>query len=414
MVAKSSIGNIYTYNPIDNSIVDGRMDSVQIQLTFKPLEEITELHNVSSFTIGVTEQCNLRCSYCCYSGAYKEHRRHSANRLSIEQITSIIEFILRYSASKEISVDFYGGEALLEFDWIKTFVHEAKGNRSIHWQFEVSTNGLLLSPDKIDWLVTNQFKIFVSVDGIGHCHDNCRKDIKGRPTYSTINANLSYIKEHYSDFWEKNVHIMMTIHDIANLSVIADSWESSDLFNKKIPYRISEVATVYNDKTPKLDEASELHIYLPLIEWYKDHPKNSVMSTFFNIWLAEWINRPIGEIEPEIEYPTCVPYNRKLYIDAMGSIGICERISDNIRFGSITDGIDFSKLNEVRHRSASFIDQSCSNCEIARVCDICPDVLKIPETIKETYCHNQKVMQRIKFRCFCELAEADFIKNLWE
>lgn len=410
MKIKTSIGLIYTYHPLDNRIVDGDSIGVnQLQYKFKPIENVVDLPYVSSFTIGVTEQCNLRCSYCCYSGAYPEHRSHSTNRLSIKQIPSIIEFILKYATSKEITVDFYGGESLLEFDWIRTFVREAKENQSIHWQFEVSTNGLLLSPDKVDWFVANQFNIFVSVDGVGHFHDNCRKDNKGQPTYSTIDANLSYIKDHYFDFWENNVHIMMTIHDISNLSEIADSWESSDLFNNKVPYRISEVSAVYNDMTPKLDDASELHIYLPLVEWYKGHPDNSVMNTFFNIWLAEWIKRPIGEINQEVEYPTCVPHNKKLYIDSTGNIGICERISDKIRFGSIEDGIDFSKLNEIRRKTSLFIDQSCSNCEIARLCDICPDVLKISDTIKETYCHNQRVMHRIKLRCFCELAENDLI-----
>lgn len=410
MKVRTSSGFEYSYNPVDNSIVDeGSMDVTNLNIAFKPLGEISNLSNVSSFTLGVTEQCNLRCSYCCYSGAYHEHRKHSVNSLSIDRIPTIIEFILNYSTSKEITVDFYGGESLLEFEWIKEFVYKTKEINTVVWRFEISTNGLLLSPDKVDWLVSNRFDIFVSIDGIGHYHDNCRKDINGRPTYLTIASNLSYLKEHYLQYWDFNVHVMMTIRDITKLPDIAEAWEASDLFSNKAPYRISEVSTIYNDTTPKLDEKSELDKYLQLIEWYKDHPDSAVINTFFNIWLAEWINRPIGVIENEIVYPTCVPYNRKLYIDAMGTIGICERISDNIRFGSIKDGIDFSKLNEIRRKTASFIDHSCSNCEIARICDICPDVLKISDDIKETYCHNQKVMQRVKLRSFCELAEAELI-----
>lgn len=406
----TSKGFQYTYIPIDNSVVDtDSIAQLDLNICFKTFEEVSKLPNLSFFTIGVTERCNLRCSYCCYSGVYQEHRKHSVNSLSIDRIPTIIEFILNYSTSKEITVDFYGGESLLEFEWIKEFVYKTKEINTVVWRFEISTNGLLLSPDKVDWLVSNRFDIFVSIDGIGHYHDNCRKDINGRPTYLTIASNLSYLKEHYLQYWDFNVHVMMTIRDITKLPDIAEAWEASDLFSNKAPYRISEVSTIYNDTTPKLDEKSELDKYLQLIEWYKDHPDSAVINTFFNIWLAEWINRPIGVIENEIVYPTCVPYNRKLYIDAMGTIGICERISDNIRFGSIKDGIDFSKLNEIRRKTASFIDHSCSNCEIARICDICPDVLKISDDIKETYCHNQKVMQRIKFRCFCELAEADLI-----
>lgn len=403
-------GYTYSYNSINNSIIAGETTVIQNKhIKFKQLEEISILPNVSCFTINATEQCNFRCSYCCYSGKYKEHRKHSFKKLSIEDIRSIIDFMIKHSCQDIITVDFYGGESLLEFDWIKEFVYTAKEQEDIYWQFELSTNGLLLTPNVVKWLEVNQFNVFVSVDGIGHFHDECRKDIVGRPTYATIEANLFYIKEQYPDYWENNVYIMMTIQDISNLSTIAEAWEASNLFQDKAPYRMSEVSTVYNDTTPKLDEASELKRYLQLIDWYKDHQDNTVMSTFFDIWLAEWINRPIGEVEHDIEYPTCVPHNRKLYIDAAGAIGICERISDNIRFGSIEDGINFSKLNEIRRKTATFIEQSCSNCEIARVCDICPDILKISDTIKDTYCHNQKVNQRIKFRCFCELAEADLI-----
>lgn len=415
MRVKTSGGFRYTYNPIDNSIVDAdSMVQSDLNIRFKPLGEIYKLPNISSFTIGVTERCNLRCSYCCYSGSYPEHRNHSTSSLSDDQIPSVLDFILKYINSNEISIDFYGGESLLELDWIKKFIQKAKGIETVVWNFEVSTNGILLVPDIVDWLVANQFNVFVSVDGVGNFHDDCRKDINGQPSYATIEKNLSYIKEHYPDFWTNNVHIMMTVRDISHLPEIAVSWDSSTLFEDKAPYRMSEVSTVYNDTTLKLDEDSELDKYLQLVDWYKGHPDNSLMGAFFNIWLAEWINRPIGEIESNIEYPTCVPDNRKLYIDAKGNIGICERISDNIRFGTIADGIDFSKLNEVRRKTASFIDQSCSNCEMARVCDICPDVLKIPEAMKETYCHNQKVIQRVKFQCYCELAEADFIQNLWE
>lgn len=406
----TSNGFEYIYNPIDNCIVDEGFGFLpDLSIAFKPLEEISELPSISFFTIGVTERCNLRCTYCCYSGAYSEHRRHSVRSLSVNQIPKIIDFILKYSTSKEITLDFYGGESLLELNWIKRFVSEVKEIESIVWRFEVSTNGLLLTSDIVDWLVINQFKVFVSVDGIGHFHDDCRRDIKGQPTYATIERNLFYIKEHYPDYWTNNVHIMMTVHDINNLPQIAESWEVSKLYEDKGPYRLSEVSTIYNDTTSKLEEVSELNRYLNLVEWYKDHPDNSVISTFFNIWLAEWINRPLGVVDLEIEYPTCVPYNRKLYIDANGNIGICERISDRIRFGSIEDGIDFSILNDVRRKTASFIDQSCSSCEIARLCDICPDILKISDVLKETYCHNQKIMQRIKLSCFCELAENDLI-----
>lgn len=410
MQVKTSNGYVYSYDPIDNSIVDGDIRNFQTtNMKFKPLAKIFELPNVSSYTIGVTEQCNLRCSYCCYSGQYPEHRKHSAQRLSVDDIPSIIEFIIQNSIDKLITVDFYGGESLLEFEWIKRFVHTAIATTDISWNFEVSTNGLLLNHNVVDWLVKQNFRIFVSVDGIDDLHDNYRKDVKGSCTFYRIYDNLSYIKERHGDFWESNVNLMMTIQEISSFPEIAKQWKSDTLLRDKIPYRISEVSTIYNENTPKVDEDSESSKYIQLVEWYKEHPDNNVMKTFFKIWLAEWIERPIIKLDQQVEYPTCIPYNRKLYIDASLNIGICERIADTIRIGSIAGGIDYEKVNSIAETTAAFIDNNCSKCEIARICDLCPDVLKISKDLTETYCHNQKIMQKIKFSCFCELAEADLI-----
>ena len=134
MEIRTSCGFEYSYNPIDNSIVDGKGKGMQnLHISFKPLKEISSLPEVCSFTIGVTEQCNFRCSYCCYSGKYNEHRKHSFRKLSIESIKTIIDFIVKHSCKNEITVDFYGGESLLEFGWIKAFVQAAKEQDNIRW-----------------------------------------------------------------------------------------------------------------------------------------------------------------------------------------------------------------------------------------------------------------------------------------
>ena len=185
---------------------------------------------------------------------------------------------------------------------------------------------------------------------------------------------------------------MMTIPDIAKLPELSEAWMYHPILKDKIPFRMSEVATIYDVTTPLADLESELNLYLPLVAYRIANSENIIVETFFKTWLGEWIERPIGRIEGKEAYPTCVPNNRKLYIDSKEKIGICERISDRI-VGTLS----------------AFIDRRCSTCEIARVCDICPDVLSIPDEILDVYCHNQKILQQVKFRCFCELAEANLI-----
>lgn len=411
MQVTTSLGNTYSYNPYDNSISEGLHKGIGLfQVKFKPLTEIKELNNIESYTIGVTEKCNLRCTYCCYSGIYSEHRTHANKSLRVSDIADIISFIENTVKSDTFSVEFYGGESLLELDWIKAFVNlisETFSQKKI--QFELSTNGILLSNSVVDWLVQNKFHLFVSIDGIGKYHDLCRKNVSGHGTFTQIQTNLEYIKNRYPDFWTDKVDLMMTISDISLMPKISREWSESELLSSKMPIRISEVAGIYNSETTKIDFDFEKQKYLQLVKYGIKNPDEPLIKTFFDIWLAEWTNRPIFELNDSVEYPTCLPNNKKLYIDARGDVGICERITDTIRIGNIKQGLNFDSINTVVRRTAGFIDKHCSSCPSARICDICPDVLKLPSDLVNTYCHNQRTMHKIKNLCFCELAEANMI-----
>ena len=67
----------------------------------------------------VTQSCNLRCSYCTYSGSYN-HRTHSNNSMSVETAERAIDFFIkRTKDNKRIAVSFFGGEPLLNLGLIK-------------------------------------------------------------------------------------------------------------------------------------------------------------------------------------------------------------------------------------------------------------------------------------------------------
>lgn len=75
----------------------------------------------------VTQNCNLRCQYCVYSGSYI-NRVHNNKRMSVEVAKQAIDFLVKHSEnSKEISIGFYGGEPLLEVPLIREVVDYAEG-----------------------------------------------------------------------------------------------------------------------------------------------------------------------------------------------------------------------------------------------------------------------------------------------
>lgn len=112
---------------------------------------------VFNLVLQVTQNCNLRCSYCAYSGAYY-NRTHSQKRMSFEMAKKAIDFLFSHSSERDqLVIGFYGGEPLLEFDLITQIVEYSE---SIGWgkklRYVVTTNATLLTDKVLDFFVVTR------------------------------------------------------------------------------------------------------------------------------------------------------------------------------------------------------------------------------------------------------------------
>ena len=153
----------------------------------------------------VTQNCNLRCEYCVYSGSYI-NRVHTNKRMSFETAVKTIDFLAAHSLNcNEVSIGFYGGEPLLEIELIKKAVSYAKevfGEKKVN--FNMTTNATLLNMDIADFLVQNDFNITISLDGPRNIHNKNRifaNSNKG--TFDLIMENIALIREKYPFFDKK-------------------------------------------------------------------------------------------------------------------------------------------------------------------------------------------------------------------
>jgi len=128
-----------------------------------------------TITLQVTQNCNLRCKYCVYSGSY-ENRIHTNKRMSFETAQKAIDFLHDHSSlSAAVSIGFYGGEPLLEIDLIKKCVDYAKkifDGKDL--SFTMTTNATLLTETIMDFLVENNFYVTISFDGPQKIQDKNR------------------------------------------------------------------------------------------------------------------------------------------------------------------------------------------------------------------------------------------------
>ena len=127
--------------------------------------------NIGQLILQVTQNCNLRCKYCVYSGSYV-NRTHSNKRMSFETAKKAVDFYYRHNRNKKNAIiGFYGGEPLLEMDLIKRVVEYSKklfeGKFIV---FNITTNATLLTEDIIHFFNDNNIGLTISLDGPKSVH----------------------------------------------------------------------------------------------------------------------------------------------------------------------------------------------------------------------------------------------------
>ena len=110
--------------------------------------------------------------------------------MSKEIARSAIDFLLENSGSHyNLDIDFFGGEPLLNFDVVKDTVAYAKSKEEEykkHFNFTLTTNGLLLDDEVIDYLNENMKNVVLSLDGRKEKHDQFRKTLNGKGSYDAV------------------------------------------------------------------------------------------------------------------------------------------------------------------------------------------------------------------------------------
>lgn len=142
---------------------------------------------VKALCLHVAHDCNLRCTYCfADEGEYKGKR----SLMSYETGQKALEFLAKNSGTrKNLEVDFFGGEPLMNFEVVKKLVEYGRSiekEYNKNFRFTITTNGLLLDEEKLKYINENMVNIVLSIDGRKNINDNMRKTIKGTSSYDII------------------------------------------------------------------------------------------------------------------------------------------------------------------------------------------------------------------------------------
>lgn len=409
MKIQTRSGNIYSYNKQTGEIVGGDI-SVQLPMwRFAPFVYFESLPEVDSFILGLTEQCNLRCTYCCYSGNYANKRVHNTSSMDSGGVDEIFAFIDSFASRRPIKLFIYGGEPLLNYNLVEYVIDKARKRWNNDVSFTVSTNGTTLTKERIDRLVANNVVLAVSIDGTESFHDRYRVDAWGNGSYSKLYEALSYIKSTYPEYTKK-MSLIMTLASFDKIAEIAEAWHNDEILHDMAPTMMNSLVPNFTQGVDRADYEEVKEFYNTLLDTYEKHQDWVVLRKLFESCVAYWKERPIFEPMSAVPMATCLPNNTKLYIDTNLQIGVCEKMSDNYRIGSIKDGIDWNKANDIVRNYYNRRVTRCKNCYAVRMCNMCLTAIEYMDEQWDVLCHNEQVYTRVFMYVFCEMAERGLIK----
>lgn len=142
---------------------------------------------IKALCLHVAHSCNLACTYC-FAGQGKYQGEQAL--MSFETGKRALDFLIEHSGSRHnLEVDFFGGEPLVNFEVVKELTAYARSIEKEHnknFRFTLTTNGVLIDDDVIDFCNREMSNVVLSLDGRKEVNDRFRKTINDKGSYDLI------------------------------------------------------------------------------------------------------------------------------------------------------------------------------------------------------------------------------------
>lgn len=422
---KSNIDDYIKEEETNKLYEEGFLSSNRVKEIAHSENELLSFHlesNVKMLILQVTQQCNFRCEYCIFSGGYL-NRNHSNKKMSISMALKGIDFLINHSKNhNKIFISFYGGEPLLEFNFIKQCIEyaekEAEGKKVL---FSMTTNGSLLTDEIVEFLYKHDVALTISLDGPKEVHDIHRKFASNNcGSFDKVINNFINIEKKFPDYIKKlNFNAVIDTKNsfsridkfFLNNEIVKDIHLTSGL----ISYKYKKNNTKMYDEDYYLKRNYEFFRILYSIIRKKDTSNCSriVMEQYKNL-LQYSQNLMPRKMLPEKIHPSgpCIPGVQRLFMNADGFFFPCEKVSESSEIGKLGDidtGFDIAKVRNVLN-IGKVNGEACKNCWAIRFCNICVARLdttekEISQEKREEFCKSVKANVEENFKDYCVLKE---------
>ena len=311
---------------------------------------------IKALCLHVAHTCNLNCGYC-FASQGKYHGERAI--MSFEVGKRALDFLIENSGTRRnLEVDFFGGEPLMNWDVVKDLVKYARSVEKEHnknFRFTLTTNGVLIDDDVIEFANKEMSNVVLSLDGRKEIHDATRVDYAGNGSYDKIVPKFQKMVESRDG---KNYYMRGTFTH-ANPDFTKDVFHMADLGFTELS--MEPVVAAAND--PSALTAEDLEIvkeqYEILAKEMLKRQKEGRPITFYHYMLdltsGPCIYKRISGCGSGTEYMAVTPW---------GDLYPCHQFvgEEEYKLGDIWNGVTNDPLREEFRSCNAYARPDCKDC----------------------------------------------------
>ena len=311
---------------------------------------------IKALCLHVAHTCNLNCSYCFASqGKYQGDRAV----MSFEVGKQAFDFLIANSGTRRnLEVDFFGGEPLMNWDVVKQLVAYARSIEKEHnknFRFTLTTNGLLIDDEVIDFLNKEMSNVVLSLDGRKEVHDFFRKDYAGKGSYDRIIPKFKRLvesrggKNYYmrGTFTHNNVDFTEDIFHMADLGF-------TELSMEPVVCAPDDPCALTDEDLPKLFEQYEI-LAKEMIKRNKEGRPFTFYHYMIDLKNGPCIYKRITGCGSGTEYMAVTPW---------GELFPCHQFVGDPKYslGNIWDGVKNKECQDEFRSCNAYAREECRDC----------------------------------------------------
>lgn len=352
----------------------------------------TELANIKHIGFEITDSCNLKCTYCIYGKFYDNHDIRTNKEINPNKAKLLIDYLVdklespaNTSPKNEVLISFYGGEPLLNIEFIKEIIDYTQHlqNHHITFKYMMTTNAIYLKKH-LDLILKHHFILTVSLDGTEE-NDAYRIFPNGKSSFKIVYDTLKYIQNRYPSYFRDYIRINSVIHNLNNqqdifsfiyhefgkvphFSTINITGVKSDMkeeFNKLLqPKPLNKEGKNMKEMERILDLGSG---EANMLQSFIFHYCGNVYETYNDLLINN------SEVE-HLPTSTCMPFSRRIFMTVNNKILPCERIGHQYALGEVKEDKVMINCEDIAKRYNIYyasLKKLCTYCFRKRDCVLC-------------------------------------------